>query len=373
MVHDLVQRQQVGLCSHIASSICRSEESELFYRGYAIQELASFSSMEEVAWLLLRGALPTYSEQEAYRTHLNALRRLSPAVKRMLEQLPADASGIDVLRSGFSLLGSMEPESIEHDPFYGADSLFACGAPLVLYWYLYHQKGMVVDLDGHDDPSLAAYVLHMLHGKPPAELMRRALDVLLLLYAEHDLTPGAITARVIASTGADINSALTGAVAGFSGSWHGGSSAVISHWLKTFTTSEAAEMAVMQKLTQKQKILGFGHPLHCLKDPREALCHGWAKRLAEDLQQEHTLKIAEHVAEVMWREKKIAPNLCFYGAVMGELLGVPTTVLTALLAIARVPGWSAHVYEQRANPSLFWFSSHNVGAAERGYVPIEDR
>lgn len=372
MVHNL-ERQQVGLCSHIASAICRSEESQLFYRGYSIEELASFSSLEEVAWLLLRGALPTYSQQEAYLKHLHEMRVLSPAMHRMVESLPADAAGIDILRSGYSLLGSVEPESHERDPFYNADSLFARGAPLVLYWYLYHQKGVVLDLNGHEDHTLSEYVLHMLHGKPPSELMRRALDVLLLLYAEHDLTPAAVTARVIASTGADLNGALTGAVASFSGEWHGGSSQSILRWLKTFMTPEAAEMGVEQKLAQKQKVCGFGHPLHCLKDPREALCHGWAKRLAEDLQKPQTLLIAEKVAEVMWREKKLTPNLCFYTAVLGELLEIPSTVLTALLAVARVPGWSAHVYEQRMNPSLFWFSSHNVGPSERGYVPVEDR
>lgn len=373
MVQELAQRRQVGLCSHIASSICQSEESQLFYRGYTIEELASYSSMEEVSYLLLRGALPTYTELENYRNHLNALRTLSPAMRRLVEQLPADAAGIDVLRSGFSLLGSMEPESREHDPFFGADCLFACGAPLILYWYLYHQQGMVVDLNGQEDPSLSVYVLHMLHGKPPSELMRRALDVLLLLFAEHDLTPAAITARVIASTGADINGALTGAIACFSGEWHGGASQAILRWLNTFTTPEAAEISLHQKLAQKQKILGFGHPLHCLKDPREALCHGWAKRLAEDLQQEQLLKIAEHIAEVMWKEKKLTPNISFYSAIVGNLLGIPATVFTALLALARVPGWSAHVYEQRATLSPFWFSSHHVGPTPRDYVPIEDR
>lgn len=373
MVQDLAQRRQVGLCSHIASSICRSEESQLFFRGYAIEELASYSSMEEVAYLLLRGALPTYREQENYRQHLHEMRVLSPALRRLVEQLPADASGIDILRSGFSLLGSIEPESSEHDPFHSADFLFACGAPLVLYWYLYHQKGVVMDLNGSEDHSLSEYVLHTLHGKPPSELMRRALDVLLLLYAEHDLTPAAVTARVIASTGADLNGALVGAIASFSGEWHGGASESILSWLKTFTTPEAAEMGLQQKLQQKHKILGFGHPLHCLRDPREAICHGWAKRLAEDLQQKETLEIAQRVAEVMWREKKLAPNVSFYAAVVSELLRIPATVLTALCAVARVPGWSAHVYEQRMNPSLFWFSSHNVGPADRSYVSIEDR
>lgn len=372
MAHDLAHRQ-VGLCSQIASSICQSEESQLFYRGYSIEELASYSSMEEVAYLLLRGALPTYTEQENYRKHLQDLRVISPAMRRLLEQLPADAKGIDVLRSGVSLLGSIDPESYEHDPFYGADSMFACGAPLVLYWYLYHKKGVVLDLNGHEDASLATYVLHMLHGKAPSELMRRALDVLLLLYAEHDLTPAAVTARVIASTGSDIHGALTGAIASFSGEWHGGASEAILMWLKTFSTPEAAEIAVEQRLAQRQRILGFGHPVHCLRDPREAICHAWAKRLAEDLQQEKLLQIAERVAEVMWREKKLAPNVSFYAAVVGQLLDIPHTIFTALLSIARIPGWSAHVYEQRAQPTAFWFSSHEVGPSQRDYIHIEDR
>lgn len=372
MVQDLAQCRQMGLCSQIASSICRNEEGEISYRGYTIEELASFSSMEEVAWLLLRGALPTYREQETYNQHLNAMRALSPALKRMVEQLPADASAIDILRSGYSLLGSIEPESLKHDPFYGADYLFSCGASLVLHWYLYH-KGGVADLNGGDDPSLASYILHVLHGKPPSELMRRALDVLFILNAEHDLTPSAITARVIASTGEDLNGCLTGAIASFSGPWHGGASELILRWLKSFSTPEAAEIGVKQKLEHKQKILGFGYSMNGMRDPREALCHGWVKRLAEDLQQQDLLLIAEHVAEVMWREKKLAPNLCFYSAVIGELLGVPSNVLTALLAVSGVPGWSAHVYEQRANPSLFWFSSHDVGPAVRNYVSVEDR
>lgn len=365
-----------GLAGIIAGDssicLCSAEDENLLYRGYSIQDLATHASFEEVAWLLLRGSLPKPDELTNYRQKLRGMRDLPSQLKKILEQIPSSASMMDVLRTGCSALGTIEPETKDTPPFQIADRLIASFPSMLFYWYHFHESGRSIHLNTGEE-TLAGHILHLMDGRTPVEAYRRCLDVSLILYAEHEFNASTFTVRTIASTLSDFYSAICGGIGALRGPLHGGANEQAIDLISKFKTPDLAEKGVMEMLVEKKLIMGFGHRVYTTADPRSPIIKWWAEKLSHNDNDGYLFPIAERIERVMWDQKKLFPNLDFYSALAYRFSQIPTHVFTPLFVMSRIAGWSAHLLEQREHNKLIRPASHYVGPQKRNWLYISDR
>lgn len=365
-----------GLAGVIAgeTSICTVGQDGigLNYRGYSIHDLAEQATFEEVAFLMLYGRLPTQAELEDYCALLKSMRGLPESLKRVLEEIPGEAHPMDVLRTGCSFLGTIEPESPARDQYAIASRLLACFPSMLLYWYHFHTHGTRIETQT-DAPGIASHFLNLLHGKPASELTNRLVDVSLILYAEHEFAASTFALRVTIATLSDFYSGITSAIGTLRGSLHGGANEAAMKLIEQFDTPEQAQAGIKAMLAEKKKIMGFGHRVYKVSDPRSEIIKRWAKRIAQETGNTKLIPISERIEKVMWDEKKLFPNLDFYSASAYAMAGIPTPLFTPLFVVSRTAGWAAHAIEQRANNKLIRPSAEYVGPLPRAYVPIEQR
>ena len=355
-----------GLAGIVAadSAICTVgiEGRGLSYRGYSIEDLAEHAGFEEVAWLLLRGNLPTAPELADYCRRLKELRRLPLELSRLIEQIPRGDSMMGILRTGVSLLGNIEPESPGAERFQTADRLVA-----VLPSIMLAREGRKLSLD---EETLSGYILHGLRGKQAPEELRRCLEVSLVLYAEHEFNASTFAARVIISTMSDVHSAVAGAIGALAGPLHGGANEEAMKLISAYADADEAEQGILSRLARGEKIMGFGHRIYTVSDPRSGVIKPWAARLAQTPEQKRRYGVAERIEQVMWREKKLFPNLDFYSALAYDSCGITPDLYTPLFVLARITGWMAHIIEQRSNNKLIRPISRYTGPEPREYVPL---
>jgi 2-methylcitrate synthase len=344
----------------------------LNYRGYSVYDLAEQASFEEVAYLLIQGKLPNAGELESCRQRLIAMRGLPEELKDILEGLPGSAHTMDVLRTGCSALGTMEPETTESDQRRIAERLLAVFPYMLLYWFHFHRKGRRISHES-GEPDMAGHFLYLLHGRPPVELHRRAINASLVLYAEHEFNASTFSARVTASTLSDFYSAVTSAIGTLRGPLHGGANEEAMKMICRFSSPDEAEAGVLQMLARREKVMGFGHRVYKQADPRTPIIKEWSRTLSRERGDTRIFPISERIEAVMAREKGLFPNLDFYSASAYHLCGIPTPLFTPLFVFARISGWAAHIIEQRKDNKLIRPSADYIGPLPRAYLPIETR